>query len=197
MEARLGPWNALKADTHRQYGYYSHACLLSGLLVRRSFRPVVTMRVCQAVSRVPVLRHVLLPLCRLAHRLAAGSAVMDLPWNVRAGAGLIVSHGWGLVVNEQARIGSNVTLFHGVTIGRRDRIAPDGSRCEGYPVLEDEVWVGPNAIIVGQLTIGRGARIGGGAFVTDNVPAHAVVIGNPAVIVKEDSRPDVMNPAPV
>ena len=193
----MSPWNALKADTHRQYGCYSYACLLKGFILRRSFRPVVTMRACQAASRMPLLRHVLLPLCRVAHRLAAGSAMMDLPWNVRAGPGIILSHGWGLVVNEQARIGANVTIFHGVTIGRRDRIARDGSRCEGYPVLEDEVWVGPNAIIIGQVTIGRGARIGGGAFVTDDVPAQAVVVGNPAVIVKEGGRPDVMNPAPV
>lgn len=193
----MSPWNALKADTHRQYGHYSHFCLLKGFLLRRSFRPVVTMRVCQAVSRTPGLRRLLLPLCRVVHRLSAGSATMDLPWQVRAGGGLILLHGWGLVVNERAQIGCNVTLFHGVTIGRRDRIAPDGSRCQGYPVLEDDVWVGPNAIIVGQVTIGRGARIGGGAFVTQSVPPRAVVIGNPAVIAREDGEPDVMNPAPL
>lgn len=193
----MGPWDALKADTHRQYGRYSAACLLRGFITRRTFRPIVTMRLCQAAREAGVLRPVLLPLCRLLHRLAAGSAAMDLPWNLRVGPGFILPHGWGLVVNERAQLGCNVTLFHGVTIGRRDRIARDGSRAEGYPVIEDEVWVGPNAIIVGEVRIGRGARIGGGAFVTQDVPARAVVSGNPAVVVKEDAEPDVMNPAPV
>lgn len=66
----------------------------------------------------------------------------------------------------------------------------------GYPVLEDEVWVGPHAIIVGDVTVGRGSRIAGGAFVTESVPPYSVVIGNPAVIVKNNCTPDVMFPAP-
>lgn len=94
-------------------------------------------------------------------------------------------------------IGSNVTLFHGVTLGRRDRISQAGEREIQFPVLESEVWVGPHAIIVGGVTIGRGSRIGGGSFVTENIPPFSVVSGNPARIVKSNCTPDVINPAPV
>jgi serine O-acetyltransferase len=122
---------------------------------------------------------------------------MDLPWQTDIGGGLTIAHGWGLVINPQVRIGANVTLFHGVTLGQRDRISRDGTRTTGYPILEDEVWVGPNAIIVGSITIGRGSRIAGGAFVTEDVPPYSVVSGNPGQIIKTNCSPDVPNQAPL
>lgn len=137
-----------------------------------------------------------LPFFKILHRMAAHHATMDISWKTKVGGGLALTHGWGLVVNPEAAIGKNVTLFHGVTLGGRDRIAHDGRRLTGYPVLEDEVWVGPHVIIVGSITIGRGSRIAGGAFVTESVPPYSVVSGNPATIVKSNCTPDVMNPAP-
>ncbi|TJZ73209.1 serine acetyltransferase [Chitiniphilus eburneus] len=193
----MTPWNALKADTHRQYGRFSIGCLLKGFVSRRNFRVVVTMRLCQGVAAGKGMARITLPVFKLLHRWATHSAAMDFPWRTDAGGGLALTHGWGLVINQGARIGNNVTLFHGVTLGRRDRIARDGERVTGFPVLEDEVWVGPNAIIVGGVTIGRGSRIGGGAFITDDIPPYSVVAGNPAAIVRNQCTPDVMNAAPL
>jgi serine O-acetyltransferase len=203
MQRRLPGWNervtllALKADTYRQYGHFSWKSLLRGALARRTFRVVVTMRLCQIVSdsRGPV-RALLLPL-KLLHRIATQLAAVDFPWQTRVGAGLAITHGWGLVVNPGVMIGNNVTLFHGVTLGQRDRIADDGTRVTEYPVLEDDVWVGPNAIIVGGVTVGRGSRVAGGAFVTENIPPCSAVSGNPSSIIKRDCVPDVMNRAPL
>lgn len=189
--------SALEADTHREYGTFSWTKLVKGALTRRTFRVIVTARLCRAVAESRGLIRVLLLPLRLLHRMATHSAGVDFPWQTSVGAGLAITHGWGLVVNPGATIGSNVTLFHGVTLGRRDRIAPDGTRITGYPVLEDEVWVGPHAIIVGAVTVGRGSRIGGGAFVTESIPPYSIVSGNPASIVKENCVPDVMNPAPL
>ncbi len=194
-QASPSPWQALKADTHRQYGVFSIGRLIKGALTRRTFRAVATMRLCQWAARGGGAR-ILLPLFQVLHHVATHRAGMDFPWRTEIGPGLALTHGWGLVVNQGARIGGNVTLFHGVTLGRRDRIARDGSRSTSYPVLEDEVWVGPHAIIVGGVTIGRGSRIAGGAFVTESVPPYSVVQGNPAAVVKHDGVPDVGNPAP-
>lgn len=189
--------NALKADTHRQFGRFSNGCVVKGVLTNRTFRVVVTMRLCQAAaaSRGP-LRALLLPL-KILHVLATRLAAMDFSWRTEIGAGIALTHGWGLVVNPLAKVGNNVTLFHGVTLGSRDRILSDGARQTEYPVIEDDVWIGPHAIIVGGVTIGRGSRIGGGAFIVDSVPAYSVVSGNPATIVKTGCIPDVMNPAPL
>lgn len=190
-------WDDLRGDTHRQYGAFSVGRLIKGVLTRRTFRVVVTMRLCQAsAASKGLLRLALIP-AKVLHRVAAHQAAMDLSWDTEIGAGIALTHGWGLVVTGGATIGRNVTMFHGVTLGRRDRIAADGKRLTEYPVIEDEVWIGPHAIIVGGVTIGRGSRIAGGAFVTDSVAPYSVVSGNPASVVKSGCTPDVMNPAPL
>ncbi|MEO6566648.1 MAG: serine acetyltransferase, partial [Casimicrobiaceae bacterium] len=71
------------------------------------------------------------------------------------------------------------------------------SRRVGYPVIGDEVWIGPHAIVVGAVTIGNGSRIGGGAFVNFDVPPRSIVSGNPGAVVRHDCTPDVMNRAPL
>jgi serine O-acetyltransferase len=192
----MNTWDALKADTYRQYGRYRAALIFKGFITRRTFRPVVTMRLCQAARNAGAAGKLALPLLKLLHRMATHGAAMDFPWGAQFGPGLALTHGWGLVVSPGVRIGRNVTLFHGATLGRRDRVGADGARDIGYPVLEDEVWVGPHAVIVGGITIGRGSRIGAGAFVTSDVPPYSVVAGNPSSIVKSQCVPDVMHPAP-
>jgi serine O-acetyltransferase len=188
---------ALRADVWRLHGRESLALLLKSVLIRRSFRPIATLRLCRwsATGRGPA--RALLPVFKALHAFARHHAGMDLPWSLEAGPGLAIDHGWGLVVNARARLGRNVTLYHGVTLGQRDRIGPEGSRITEYPVIEDEVWIGPHAVIVGGVRIGRGSRIAAGAFVTESVPPGSVVGGNPARILKSDCLPDVLNPAPV
>jgi serine O-acetyltransferase len=190
-------WLALKADTFRQHGRFSWRNLIADTLTKRTFRVIVTMRLCQMVACSHGAVRFTLPLFKILHRIAANTAAVDLSWRTEIGSGLAITHGWGLVVNPGAKIGANVTLFHGATLGRSDRIQPNGERITGYPTLEDEVWVGPHAIIVGGVTIGRGSRIAGGAFVTESVSPYSIVIGNPATIVKSNCIPDVMNPAPI
>lgn len=185
----------IRADTVRQLGRFSWPGLVKSFALRRCFRPVLTMRLCQAASRSGVPGRLVLPLLQVLHRLATHGAGMDLPWKTRVGAGFCITHGWAMVVSEGAALGANVTLFHGVTLGRRDRIGDDGARLTDYPVIGDEVWIGPHAIIVGGVTIGRGSRIAGGAFVTQDVAPFSIVGGNPAVLLKSGCAPDVMNPA--
>ncbi|WP_338844847.1 serine acetyltransferase [Massilia sp. W12] len=188
-------WNALKADTWRIYGRFSWGCVLRGFFSNRTYRVICTLRLCQAAAQGGAWKLALIP-AKILHRWATHQAAMDLSWQTAIGPGIALTHGWALVVNPGAQIGRNVTLFHGVTLGRRDRIAADGSRQTEFPQIEDEVWIGAHAIIVGGVTIGRGSRIGAGAFVTEDVPPYSVVTGNPSSIVKQGCTPDVYNPAP-
>jgi serine O-acetyltransferase len=119
-------------------------------------------------------------------------AGLDLPSTLDAGHGLLLVHGWGIVVNQQAKIGSNVTLFNGVVIGQKDTITAAG-RHSKYPVIGNDVWVGPHAIIIGGVVVGDGAVIGPGSVVTKDVPARCIVVGNPARVLRRDALPDVPN----
>lgn len=184
----------LQSDTFRKTGVRHWFQVCKGALLTRTLRPVLTLRLCQALAGAPIILRWALPLMLLVHRFATHLAAMDFPWRTQVGAGLCITHGWGLVVSEGARIGRNVTLFHGVTLGRKDRIAPDGSRVIGYPIIEDDVWIGPHAVIVGGVTVGRGSRIAAGVFLTESVAPYSLVVGNPASVVKCPCEPDVMNP---
>lgn len=186
--------HALKADTFRQYGRFSWALVLNGLAFRPAYRVVASLRFCQAAHdlRVP-WRWLLLVPARLLHALAGQLAGIELPWRTSVGPGLALTHGRGIVINSRAQIGSNVTIFHGVTLGQRDHINATGERLTTYPVIEDNVWLGPYSLVVGGVTIGQGSRIAGGAYVLNSIPARSVVIGNPGRIVQKDCPPDVIN----
>lgn len=101
-----------------------------------------------------------------------------LPPSTRVGPGFVIFHGCGLVINEHAVIGENVTVRHGVTIGARSDVGDD------CPVIGNGVDIGLGAIIIGPIHIGDDAVIGAGAVVVKDVPAGAVVAGNPARIIR-------------
>jgi len=90
-----------------------------------------------------------------------------------------MAHPYGIIITGNATLGRNVTVFQGVTIGSK-RL---GKRA-GSPTIEDDVCIFPNAVIVGNITIGAGATIAPGAVVFDDVPAGATVVGNPAHLLQ-------------
>ena len=102
----------------------------------------------------------------------------EISYATKIGAGLYLGHFGGVVINSQTIIGKNVNIAQGVTIGQTNR-----GRKAGIPVVGDRVWIGANAIIVGNIYVGDDALIGPGAYVNFDVPARAVVLGNPGKIV--------------
>jgi serine O-acetyltransferase len=82
-----------------------------------------------------------------------------LPSGCEAGPGLVVFHGFNLVVNSKAKIGKNVTLYHGVTIGERY----PGDSC---PVIGDCVTIGTGACILGPVIIPSRSTVPANAVIT-------------------------------
>ena len=91
--------------------------------------------------------------------------------HARFGPGLVLIHPIGVVINSSVRGGCNVRLESGVVAGDNRGASP---------VLEDDVFVGSGAKIIGGVRIGAGARIGANAVVLDDVPAGALAVGIPA-----------------
>ncbi len=94
------------------------------------------------------------------------------------GRGFFIDHGMGVVIGETSEIGDWVMLYQGVTLGGTGK--QKGKR---HPTLEDHVVIGVGASVLGAITIGEGARVGGGAVVVKDVPPHATAIGIPGRIV--------------
>lgn len=83
-------------------------------------------------------------------------------------------HGYsGIFISESAKIGKGVTIFHQVTIGSN---TIKGSKRYGAPIVEDGVYIGCGAKIIGGVRIGRNARVGANCVVVDDVPPNSVVV---------------------
>lgn len=183
----------LKADIFRLFGRFNWLITVKAVLSNRTFFLIATIRFCQSAKRQSsFLQKLLLYPARFLHLMAGHISGIEVPWQTNIAPGLLLTHGRGIVVNVNSCIGSNVTLFQGVTLGQRDSIAKDGTRKTSYPVIENNVWIGPYAIIAG-VKVGEGSRIAGGAYVFEDIPPHCIVVGNPGKIVKTNCTLDVVN----
>jgi len=106
------------------------------------------------------------------------------------GPGFFIDHGMGVVIGETAQIGSDVTLYHGVTLGGTS--LEKGKR---HPTLGDRVVVGAGAKVLGAITIGDDSRIGANAVVVKSVPPNSVVVGVSGQVVSR-SQPHHLGDAP-
>lgn len=100
-----------------------------------------------------------------------------------AGAGISIAHYGTVVVNSRARIGKWCRLHPGVTLGIANG---------GVPSVGDHVYIGPNAVIYGDIRIGNRAVVGANAVVNRDVPDGATVAGAPARVVSDRDSTSVM-----
>lgn len=112
----------------------------------------------------------------------------DISPLTQIGGGFYIGHFGGVVISPFAKLGENINIAHHVTIGAASRGAKKGA-----PTLEDRVWVGTGAIIVGNITIGHDALIGPGAYVNSDIPPMSVVIGNPGKVVSQSGSKGYIN----
>jgi serine O-acetyltransferase len=90
-------------------------------------------------------------------------------------------HPVGIVVGRGVVIGQDVTLYQNVTLGQPNETA-------GYPTVGDGVIIYPNAVLIGNITIGAGAVIGANSFVNKDIPPGAVASGVPARVHEKSNR---------
>lgn len=106
---------------------------------------------------------------------------VELSYKTEIGYGLYIGHPYGITINPNAKLGNNINIHKGVTIGAENR----GKRI-GTPTIGNEVWIGINATIVGNITIGDDVLIAPNAFVNTNIPSHSIVYDNPCIIKNKD-----------
>lgn len=105
---------------------------------------------------------------------------MDVHPAASIGSGIMIDHGTGIVIGETAVIGDNVSILQNVTLGGTGK--ETGQR---HPKIREGVLIGAGAKILGNVTIGRAAKVGAGSVVLSDVPEHVTVAGVPARIVGE------------
>lgn len=107
------------------------------------------------------------------------------------GRGLYIGHAFNINIHPKAVIGENFSIHKGAVIGQQNR----GKR-KGAPKIGNRVWVGINAVVVGNITIGDDVLIAPLTHVNCDVPSHSVVYGNPCIIKHRDNATEgyITNP---
>ena len=123
-------------------------------------------------------RHKLRLSARVLSQVARFHTGTDIHPGALLGHRLFIDHATGVVIGETAIVGSDVTMYQGVTLGGTGK--GHGKR---HPTICDGVFIGNNANILGNITVGENSRVGAGSVVLSDVPPNSTVVGVPAHIV--------------
>ena len=133
-----------------------------------SIRAITNYRIAHTlhVMGVPVLP-------RMISEMAHSETGIDIHPGATIGEYFAIDHGTGVVIGATAIIGKNVKIYQGVTLGAKSfDCDPDGNPIKGidrHPIIGDDVVIYSNASILGRITIGNGAVIGGNIWVTEDI----------------------------
>ncbi|HUA92439.1 MAG TPA: serine O-acetyltransferase [Terracidiphilus sp.] len=108
---------------------------------------------------------------------------VDIHPGAMLGRRLFIDHATGVVIGETAIVGNDVTMYQGVTLGGTGK--GHGKR---HPTLCDGVFIGNNANVLGNITVGENSRVGAGSVVLSDVPPNSTVVGVPAHIVYRNGQ---------
>lgn len=182
--ARIGKLGAdMRADhaallrTDDKYGgsrARGSSSLLGTFVTRVGFQLLVSYRVMRLFRDVgPQF------FSRIVSRLIRHAYAAELHWDADIAPGVIIVHGNGLVISHAARVEAGCVLFQNVTLG--ESIHPD-TRIVGAPHLEADVHVGPGAVLLGPITVGRGTKVAATTVLMHSVPPGSVVESPQAIV---------------
>jgi serine O-acetyltransferase len=121
---------------------------------------------------------------RVLSELAHNKTGIDIHPGANIGKRFFIDHGTGIVIGETAKIGSNVKIYQGVTLGALS-VSKEKAKEKRHPTIEDDVIIYANATILGgNTTIGKGAVIGGNVWITESIPTQSLVYHKSEIIVK-------------
>ncbi|MFC3040945.1 serine O-acetyltransferase [Virgibacillus xinjiangensis] len=122
-------------------------------------------------------------LARLISQISRFITGIEIHPGAKIGRRFFIDHGMGVVIGETCEIGDNVTVFQGVTLGGTGK--EKGKR---HPTVKDYALIATGAKVLGSITIGENAKVGGGSVVLKDVPDHATVVGIPGRVVKQNGE---------
>lgn len=117
---------------------------------------------------------------RIITELAHSETGIDIHPGAQIGERFFMDHGTGIVIGETSVIGRNVRIYQGVTLGAKSfPLDENGRPIKGiprHPIVEDDVIIYSGATILGRVTIGKGAVVGGNVWLMIDVPAGARIV---------------------
>lgn len=105
---------------------------------------------------------------------------VDIHPRVKIGHGFMIDHATGVVIGETSEIGYNTTIYHGVTLGGTGKDVYDR-----HPKIGSNVIIGCGSIILGNINIGSGTKIGSCSIILESIDPDSVVVGHKSKIIKQ------------
>lgn len=140
-----------------------------------SIRVMINQRIAHQLYKTGVP---LIP--RMITEMAHSETGIDINPGARIGEKFFIDHGTGVVIGETCIIGNNVKLYQNVTLGAKSfPLDENGNPIKGiprHPIIEDNVVIYAGATILGRITIGKNAMIGGNVWLTESVPSNSKII---------------------
>ena len=128
--------------------------------------------------KVPILPRVM---AEYAH----GKTGIDIHPGALIDSPFFIDHGTGVVIGETARIGKEVKIYQGVTLGALT-VDKDMANTKRHPTIEDHVIIyAGSTILGGNTTIGHHTVVGGNTWITESILPYSVVYRNHRVLVKD------------
>jgi serine O-acetyltransferase len=97
------------------------------------------------------------------------------------GRRLFIDHGAGVVIGETAEVGDDVLMYTGVILG-----GTTSEHAKRHPTIGHSVVLGSHSVVLGNIAVGDGAKVGSGSVVVQPVPTGATVVGVPGRVVRVD-----------
>jgi serine O-acetyltransferase len=171
----------IRSDLFRIHGSVSLFLFLREYYLGDAFIYNFWWRTCAYLHQFPILRYNLYLLAFMILRHYMHSLTIIVYPGTKIGSGFLISHFGGVGINPNCLIGKNFNISQGVVLGQGNR-----GRNKGYPVIGDNVYIGPGAKIIGAVRVGNDVAIGANCVVTHDVPDHAVVVGVPGRVISMD-----------
>ncbi len=176
------------SDLYRITETRSAFVLILQLLIGESYKYIFWMRTCKYAVGNRFLRYTIYPIARLMLRKYTYKFGMCIPFRTEIGSGFYIGHFGGIFVHPYCRIGNNCNISPGVTLGQSNR-----GKNMGYPIIGDNVYIGPGAKVVGAVKVGNNVAIGANCVVTRDVPDNAVVVGVPGKVISSAGSKGYVN----
>ena len=174
----------IKTDLYRYTGSSSTKMFFLNIIKNEGFRYTYILRKCQFYKgkKMRKFQYIFWKILLRKYRYKYGYEISD---SVKIGEGFYINHLGGIAINPKAKLGNNINITKGVTIGQTNR-----GHKKGVPVIGNRVWIGANSTVAGNVKIGDNVLIAPNTYVNFDVPNDSVVIGNPAKIIENKKATD-------